>query len=399
MVKVNDMFYAWASDNEILEKGECGGAVSSFLKYLLEEKIVDGVLSVKKGSDIYDAVPTLITDPEDVIGSAGSLHCGTLNMAKTIQKYLNGAKDIKIAVTVKPCDARTIVELMKRKQIKEDNILMVGINCGGTMPPVKAREMISKFYDVDPDEVVKEEIAKGNLIIETKNDGEKEISIDTLEDEGYGRRTNCRRCDVNIPIMADLAFGNWGVIGPLAGKATFVEIFSQKGADAFDSAVSSGNIKTKAPEKKGIEIRANIDNIMVKLAKKWQNADFEESDLLITIDNYMDQLNKCIKCFGCRESCPICWCNECSLESDSPEWVSKGELPPSPMFHWVRLMHIVDSCTNCGQCEEVCPAEIPLSKIYHEINLKLQEEFGYYSGFDVNQKPPLSVIDKSPADE
>ncbi|MGL6298104.1 MAG: Coenzyme F420 hydrogenase/dehydrogenase, beta subunit C-terminal domain, partial [Methanobacteriaceae archaeon] len=375
------------------------GAVSSFLKYLLEEKIVDGVLSVKKGSDIYDAVPTLITDPEKVIESAGSLHCGTLNMAKTIQKYLNGAKDMKIAVTAKPCDARTIVELIKRKQISEDNVIMVGINCGGTMPPVKAREMISNFYEIDPDDVVKEEIAKGNLIIETNNNEEKEISIDTLEEEGYGRRTNCRRCDINIPIMADLAFGNWGVIGPMTGKATFVEVFSQKGADAFDSAISAGVIKTKAPEKKGIEIRANIDNIMVKLAKKWQKADFEENDSLVTIDNYMDQLNKCIKCFGCREACPICWCNECSLESDSPQWVSKGELPPAPMFHWVRLMHIVDSCTNCGQCEEICPAEIPLAKIYHEINLKLQEEFGYNPGFDVNQKPPLSIIDKSPADE
>ncbi len=61
---------------------------------MLEEGIVDAVLAVKKGADLYDAVPTLITDPEKIIESAGSLHCGTLNMAKTVEKYLKGGKDI-----------------------------------------------------------------------------------------------------------------------------------------------------------------------------------------------------------------------------------------------------------------------------------------------------------------
>ena len=58
---------------------------------------------------------------------------------------------------------------------------MVGINCGGTLPPVQAREMIEKFYEIDPDTVVKEEIAKGNLVIETADVSEKEVSIDELK--------------------------------------------------------------------------------------------------------------------------------------------------------------------------------------------------------------------------
>ena len=92
MVQVNDMYYAFSPDEEIAESGECGGAVTSLLKFMLEEGIVDAVLAVKKGADLYDAVPTLITDPEKIIESAGSLHCGTLNMAKTVQKYLKGAE-------------------------------------------------------------------------------------------------------------------------------------------------------------------------------------------------------------------------------------------------------------------------------------------------------------------
>ncbi|EKQ54809.1 MAG: coenzyme F420-reducing hydrogenase, beta subunit, partial [Methanobacterium sp. Maddingley MBC34] len=305
----------------------------------------------------------------------------------------------KIAVTTKPCDAMTIVELMKRKQINQDNVVMIGINCGGTLPPVQAREMIEKFYEIDPDTVVKEEIAKGNLVIETADDAEKEISIDELEDAGYGRRTNCRRCETNIPKMADLAMGNWGVIGPQAGKATFVEVFSEKGAEILDKAIKANVLKVKDPVPKGIEIRANIDKAMVNLANKWQNRNFEESDELMNLDQYLDEFDKCIKCYGCREACPICFCKECSIESESVNWVPKGELPPSPMFHFVRMLHMVDSCTNCGQCEEVCPAEIPLARIFHKINVELQDVFKYHPGYDLEQKPPLSVIDKEPSEE
>ena len=393
MVQINDMYYALSPDEEISTKGECGGAVTSILKFLLEEGIVDAVLAVKKGSDLYDAVPTLITNPEEVIESAGSLHCGTLNMAKIVGKYLDGAKDMKIAVTTKPCDAMTLVELIKREEIDGDNVLMVGVNCGGTMPPVKARQMIEKFYETDPDEVVKEEIAKGKLIIETKNHEEQEISIDELEDAGYGRRTNCRRCEINIPRMADLALGNWGVIGPLSGKATFVEVFSEKGADVLGKAIEAGALNTQEPIPKGVEIRANIDKIMAKLAGKWQAKDFDESrgEIFATMAQYMDQFDKCIKCYGCRESCPICYCENCCLESNNgPDWLSK-DLPPSPLFHMERLIHMVESCTNCGQCEEVCPAEIPLAKIWHEINLKLQETYGFTRGMD-EKMPPLSYF-------
>ena len=75
MVKVGDMFYAQAADSAIQEKGECGGAVTAMLKYLLENKVVDGVLAMKRGADIYDGVPTLITDPARIPELAGSLHC------------------------------------------------------------------------------------------------------------------------------------------------------------------------------------------------------------------------------------------------------------------------------------------------------------------------------------
>jgi formate dehydrogenase (coenzyme F420) beta subunit len=86
MVAKGDMIYASANDAGILEKGECGGAVTALLKYALESGMVDAVLTVKKGYDIYDATPVLIKDPAELADCAGSLHCGTVLLPKLIKK-------------------------------------------------------------------------------------------------------------------------------------------------------------------------------------------------------------------------------------------------------------------------------------------------------------------------
>ncbi|HNQ33287.1 MAG TPA: coenzyme F420 hydrogenase/dehydrogenase beta subunit N-terminal domain-containing protein, partial [Methanoculleus sp.] len=187
MAAKGDTYYAWAADAACQERGECGGAVTALLTHALKSGMVDAVFAVKKGSDIYDAVPTLITDPAEVAETAGSLHCGTLLLSKLIKKYLEGAENMRIAMPVKGCDAMGLYELAKRNQVNLDNILMIGLNCGGSVSPVLARKMIREKFGVDPDDVVKEEIDKGQFIIVTKDGQHKGISMDELEEEGFGR--------------------------------------------------------------------------------------------------------------------------------------------------------------------------------------------------------------------
>ena len=278
MVKVGDMFYAQAADSAIQEGGECGGAVTATLKYLLENKVVDGVLAMKRGKDIYDGVPTLIRDPAKIAELSGSLHCAPVIQSNVLFKYLNGAKDEKFAVVGVGCDSLALQVQIGKGVLNPDNLVLIGLNCGGTLPPVKAMDMIQKLYETDPMDVVKEEIAKGNFIIETKDHEHKELKVDDLEEMGYGRRANCRRCEEKIPRTMDLAFGNWGVIGPDAGKATFVEVCSEKGAKVLEGAIKAGAITTKDPIPKGLEIRENIEKAMLKLGAKWQAHDFKSDE-------------------------------------------------------------------------------------------------------------------------
>jgi formate dehydrogenase subunit beta len=391
MVAKGDMVYAWTSDAELAKKAECGGAVTTLLKFALETKLVDAVFGVKKGQDLYDAVPVIITDPEEVKDLAGSLHTGTLLLSKLVKKYLNGANDMRIAMPVKGCDMMGLYELAKRKQVNLDNIIMIGVNCGGSVSSITARKMIKEKFGVDPDTVHKEEIDKGQFIIEYEG-GHKGISMDELEEQGYGRRANCRRCKLKVPRQADLACGNWGVIGDKAGKATFVEACSDKGTTLLEGAIAAGVIKVEPAPEKGIEIRKKTENAMLKLGEKWRKKDFEKlGQGQQRLENIVKETSRCIRCYQCVEQCPICYCVECSTKK--PYLVPPGDVPPSFMFHLIRLTHVSDSCVNCGQCQELCAMDIPNALFMHALQVDLQEMFGYVPGVDMTL-PVLALVEE-----
>lgn len=372
MAAKGDLLYAWTTDSGLAKKAECGGAVTALLKYALESKMVDAVVAVKKGFDIYDAIPVAITNPADLDQTAGSLHCGTLLLSKFIKDYLDGAKKMKIGVVVKGCDLMGLLEEAKRNDVDMNNIFTIGVNCGGSVNPIVARKMIKAKYGVDPDTVHKEEIDKGQFIIEY-NGEHKGISVDELEEEGFGRRSNCRRCKYKIPRQADLACGNWGVIGEKAGKATFVEVCSEKGANLVSKAADAKKIDVESAAQKGIEIRAKVEGAMLKLGEKWRQHDFTAlgADLWNIINT---ETSRCIKCYSCIEKCPVC--SSTSFEGREESYmVRRGVLPADPMFQLRRFAHISDSCINCGQCEELCPMEIPLALFSHAIRVETDNAY------------------------
>jgi len=387
-----DMYIACSSAKEILQKAECGGAVTSLLKFALESKRVDAVLAIKaRDGNRYDGIPVLITDPEELIETAGSLHCSSPNIARLLKEYLDGASSLKIATVVKPCDAKAIIELTKRTQINLDNLLLIGLNCTGTLPAAKAKTVLKEEFEVDPADIVAEDIEDNKLTIRLKDGTEKEKNLPELEERGYGRRDNCRRCETNIPVMADIACGKWGTRDK---NTTFIELCTEKGADFVDAAIEAGNIKVEQPSSEAIETRKKKDEAARELAQQWQEKDFASFKQMSAEERFnywFGQFSRCIKCYGCRDACPICYCKDCYLEADRG-LVDAGEVPPGIMFPMIRITHVMDSCVNCGQCQDVCPMELPLARLTFLLNKELAGIFKYEPGMDVSALPPLRTI-------
>jgi len=74
---------------------------------------------------------------------------------------------------------------------------------------------------------------------------------------------------------------------------------------------------------------------------------------------WLNHFHNCLKCYGCKNGCPVCACTDCTLSCDP--LIAKGETPPeNPIFHLTRAMHMAGRCIDCGLCEEACPSNIPL---------------------------------------
>ena len=105
---------------------------------------------------------------------------------------------------------------------------------------------------------------------------------------------------------------------------------------------------------------------------------------------WQTQFKKCIKCYGCRDICPVCFCDACALED--PQWVEPGMLAPDfPMFHLIKAMHMTTRCISCRQCETACPSDIPLTILYDLIQEDVRGLIGYIPGANLDSGPPLSL--------
>ncbi len=126
-----------------------------------------------------------------------------------------------------------------------------------------------------------------------------------------------------------------------------------------------------------------------------QVAEMEEMDLDKRFSFWTNQFSKCVKCYGCRNICPMCFCRECSLECE--DLVSKGDLPVDiPVFHLTRAMHMADRCIDCGLCDETCPSDIPLRLLYKKTAKIMDVEFGFTSGINQQETSPLTTMGPAP---
>ena len=64
----------------------------------------------------------------------------------------------------------------------------------------------------------------------------------------------------------------------------------------------------------------------------------------------------------------------------------------SLLFHLTRLNHMVMSCVGCGLCQEACPNDIPVFRIFRMVGEQVQETFDYVPGRSLEEELPLSVF-------
>jgi formate dehydrogenase subunit beta len=134
-----------------------------------------------------------------------------------------------------------------------------------------------------------------------------------------------------------------------------------------------------------IDVGEKVEGIADALVAEHEKRSQEERTAF-----WKEQFARCIKCYACRTVCPQCFCEVCVLEDDL--WVEAGKLaPPFPSYHLIRAYHTVGKCVGCMECEQACPADIPLTVLYTLLRRDAEAMFEYVPGRSVDDQPPLVV--------
>ncbi|MGV8147243.1 MAG: 4Fe-4S dicluster domain-containing protein [Alkaliphilus sp.] len=207
-------------------------------------------------------------------------------------------KSERVAILTRGCDYLGIRRLIVDNIILRENIVIVGIPCDGLIDVKKANNLLGE-------ESQKITIDDENVIVKGKTKSKEISKTEVILDR-------CKQCIMCEPEESDI-------------------ILAEKTANS---------------------------------KKNKDYSEIEEIEKMSAEERYefwSRQFGRCIRCFACRDACTACNCRKCIFDITEPEMLEKTVATSEQfMFHFIRAFHVAGRCTACGECERVCPVDIPL---------------------------------------
>jgi NAD-dependent dihydropyrimidine dehydrogenase PreA subunit len=305
--------------------------IQEVAKKLLSEGKVSCVIGFEKGTVPMRERPYFAYTPEEADKLIWTSFCCN-NLANfLIRRNLGDAG--KVAIVAQGCVSRNIVGLIKENQITRDQVFIIGVPSPGMLDRNKIQEKVGAS------KVITEVVEDGTELLVKGRDFEERIPRKKV------MRNNCYTCVQRNPVIVDELIG-----------------------------------EESAPSTHG----GNIDNVAApweKLAvdKRWE----------AFAENYKD----CIRCYACRDACPLCYCHVCFVDEAMPQWCGKTQDQSDvATYHILRAFHCAGRCTDCGACESACPMGIKVRRLTSKIEKDIRQMYDYTSGMDLESTPPMSIF-------
>jgi ferredoxin len=258
------------------------------------------------------------------------------NCGINLANYLTNRTE-KIGIVAKGCDSRNIVTHIIENKIKREQVVIIGVPCKGMID----RHKIEAMAEAEITEVIETDDT-----IQIKGDG-----FEKTLDKQKVLQQNCAICIHRNPVIYDELVAD--------------EVKEQEDVDRY---ADVRHIETMSPD------------------DKW--------------DFFEDLFSMCIRCYACRNACPLCYCPTCFVDESRPQWVGKSQDPTDiRTFHFLRAYHCAGRCTDCGACERACPMGIKVRLLTKKLEKDCLELFDWEAGMSLEKRPPLDTYRPDDPDE
>ena len=342
--------------------------MNEFFRGLLTREVVDTVAVPQSLFGDRTVSMTLVKDPAKIVQAEPFLPVLLNSGAAALAELTATANGGRLAAVLRSCEVRAAVELAKFNQVKLDDVLLIGVDCLGTMEA----EDFARLQ------------AEGGLSIESY--------LQKLQDDpdAFPVRPACRVCPQPVPAGVGVELG---FIGGDPARSLYLKA-TGKWAEAL-------GIEDSPPPP---ERESRLSTLVQARQRALEQLLEKSRERFASIDRLLQEFARCKRCYNCRTECPICFCKECIFltkvfeheSADYMRWAGrKGALRlpyDTLLFHLTRLNHMSTSCVSCGQCSSACPNGLPVFELFQYVGRETQKLFDYSPGASLDQSPPVATF-------
>jgi formate dehydrogenase (coenzyme F420) beta subunit len=358
--------------------------LETLLGDLLDKGVVEAVMVPTRQSHKRVVMQSLIANRADLVDLDPFAPVVVTNAAKQVAALTNRPAGRPVAVVLRSCELRAVIELAKLHQSHLDDLLLIGLDCYG-------RYENNAYLAL----AAGDEHLSTTFLSQAAQGGSTAI-------EGVEISTACQICEYPVCDGVDLRLA---VVGADPSNQVWVEALTDKGREGL--AAVGLDLTEGAPDG-----RDKAVGTLVAQREAAKGQLFEEFNAQTdSVDGLQDALAGCINCYNCRVACPACYCRECVFVTDTfrhdgeqyMAWAEKQGLLKLPadttFYHLTRMVHMSTLCVGCGQCSSACPNDLPIMELFRTVSEKTQIRFGYVPGQDLQEAQPMATFHDEELDE
>jgi formate dehydrogenase subunit beta len=347
-----------------------GDAIDTFQRFLTawwDEAGLEAMLAPVELADQSGVLAKEIEKPAELARVNPFAPVMLSNAASAVKEFISGHPKGRLAVLLRPCELRALVELQKRGQVpllqsevygRQEDIVIVGVDCLATFP--------------------KDEYAmRANL------HGVRAITLDVLSsvDEEWlthqDLRTSCRVCDEPAPHDATVLIGAIGV----ASEGYFLIIARDEETDMHLRLAEVAD--EEAGEQEVAQRELALGSVIRNRIALREKLTATENGMFGDLCSILGCLAHCTLCADCLDACPIY-----EGELSGMLGVGFGGKRSYPILsELIGVSRWLASCSGCGMCEQACEKGVSLTLLMAALSTRVRAELKYVAGDPAQRLP------------